>query len=94
MSLNDIKFNVINLARKCSPYPLHRHLWMDRDWPLERREVGTDIEYECRHLKAAKDFDGKLHTRQIVQCVLDEETDEVAWYPSEVMPCDCKFNYY
>jgi hypothetical protein len=75
------------LARECEYKPPEE--WMDQtlDWPLESLKMGSVASYECPIFKATEDY---LHM-QYSQCIFDEETDEMIWWPPNVLPCNREF---
>ena len=59
---------------------------MDRDWPLRWRHVGAVSIYECPIYTATETW----QKFQYSQCVWDEETDELGWWPPDILPCNRK----
>ncbi len=61
---------------------------MEQDWPLSWLDFGTVASYECPLFKATWD----CLKVQFVQCIWDEETDQMIWWPPSVLPCNRKLH--
>ena len=46
----------MKLARQCESDPPDGFFNMDRDWPLEDKDLGTVVKYQCPYLKKSSKY--------------------------------------
>ncbi len=62
-------------------------MFMEFDWPLKWRHLGAKATYQCPIFKSTDNY----LEYQYSQCIWDEETDKMIWWPPNILECNRKY---